>query len=298
MFTSTGRLMSSGLGMPCTVARSVSESNVTHSGACPDDSSAQAAVEIQQILTPSNGDHIAGTQHERGLGHLHTIDLEMTVHDTLPSLRTSARETGAAHDVVQPAFAQHQQHLARVACLARYHIEVTSQLALAQPVVVLDLLLLTQRHTIVRRSSRTRVHTRRIIAPLHGSNGTSVFVNQCTQTTIDTCLGTGVTCHAVDISYADFAISVPQTTRSGIAHVRPNFGTLAGPRHLIFVAGKPTIMAKTWLLFKGVVHRFPCFATQKAFQCGRYGAPTTTLVENLRRSGHMVGGVAVSRPNR
>ena len=78
----------------------------------------------------------------------------------------------------KPAFAQRQQLLARVALLARDAVVVPPQLPFAEAVVVLDLLLLRQRRSVVRRPLRPGVHPRRSLATFQGASGAGVLVDQ------------------------------------------------------------------------------------------------------------------------
>lgn len=107
------------------------------------------AIQGEDINLRTDGDDIARAEHVRGAVNLHAIDAEVAVCHALASLRPGGSQANAADDVVQTAFANDQEVFTGVTLHATSLVEVPTELAFAQSVVVLDFLLFAEGLTVV-----------------------------------------------------------------------------------------------------------------------------------------------------
>ena len=100
------------------------------------------AIQHPHIGAVSQGDHVAGIDENRRDVDRLAVQLEVAVHNPLPSLQPGDREARTADHIVQTALAGQEQQLASVPFAALGFRKVAAKLTLAQAVIVLDLLLL------------------------------------------------------------------------------------------------------------------------------------------------------------
>src|SRR5690606_1088754 len=92
-------------------------------------------LEVRTILHRHD---VAGTDENRRAGHGPAVELEVTMHDSLPGLRPGGGETGTTHDVIETALAQDQELFAGVPLQTTGRGEVLPQVLVPQAVVELD----------------------------------------------------------------------------------------------------------------------------------------------------------------
>src|SRR5690606_694413 len=125
-----------------------------------------ARVELLKILSRADLDDVARAQDRaRHVGSA-SVDEDVRVRRGLARLSAGTREPGAPDDVVEAALANLQQVLARVPRHLLREIEEAHELALAQSVIVTDLLLLDERAPVIGGAPTARaVHSGGIRPP-------------------------------------------------------------------------------------------------------------------------------------
>src|SRR4051812_14236946 len=110
-------------------------------------------------------DLVAGADQVARDVELPAVDGDVPVGDHLPGLRPAGREPEAGHHVVEPALEQRHQGVAGIAGPAGGQLEILAELALEDPVVPLDLLLLAEPDRIFARLAPAElVHARHALA--------------------------------------------------------------------------------------------------------------------------------------
>ena len=82
----------------------------------------------------------------------------MTVHNRLPGSGTRRGKADPVDDIVQTALQQRHERLAGIALAPLGPREIGAELALKNPVIMLDLLLLTQMEAVLGRLAAPLLH--------------------------------------------------------------------------------------------------------------------------------------------
>lgn len=138
---------------------------------CRGQAFADALVQLFDIRSFSQSHNIAGANHDSWLVDRDTVQLEVTVNNTLSGLWASRRKAGSSNHVVQPTFANDQQQFSGIPRGPSSHLEVSFQLTVTKTVIEFDLLLFRKADSVNGRLLPAFVHAGRKFLAIQSLDG-------------------------------------------------------------------------------------------------------------------------------